>query len=123
MYFAAIFLPDEPATATLATLHNEIDVAKTIRRTGLGSGSPAKGAINVPMLGAAIGDASGHTQTRIFAGPKAVNVLKNVHGANAGETLEPLLEFGFFGAIGKYLFLALQFIHCARGVELGLGRL
>ncbi len=111
VYFATIFLPDQPATATLATLHNELDVAKTIRRTGLGSGSPAKGAINVPILGAAIGDASGHTRTRIYAGPKAVNILKNVHGANPGVTLEPLLEFGFFGVIGKYLFLALQFIH------------
>ena len=110
-YFAAIFLPDQASTATLATLHNELDVAKTIRRTGLGSGSPAKSAINVPILGAALGDASGHTQTKIYAGPKAVNILKNVHGANPGVTLEPLLEFGFFGIIGKYLFLALQFIH------------
>ncbi len=111
VYFAAIFLPDQPSTATLATLHNELDVAKTIRRTGLGSGSPAKGAINVPILGAAIGDASGRTQTRMYVGPKAVSILKNVHGANPSVTLEPLLEFGFFGIIGKYLFLALQFIH------------
>ncbi len=111
VYFAAIFLPEQPATATLATLHNELDVAKTIRRTGLGSGSPAKGAINVPILGAALGDASGHTVTRIYAGPKAVNVLKNIHAADPKVTLEPLLEFGFFGVIGKYLFLALQFIH------------
>lgn len=110
-YFAAIFLPDQASTATLATLHNELDVAKTIRRTGLGSGSPAKGAINVPILGAALGDASGHTVTRIYAGPKAVNILKNIHAANPNVTLEPLLEFGFFGIIGKYLFLALQFIH------------
>ncbi len=111
VYFAAIFLPEQPATATVATLHNELDVAKTIRRTGIGSGSPAKGAINVPILGAALGDASGHTLTRIYAGPKAVNVLKNIHAANPNVTLEPLLEFGFFGIIGKYLFLALQFIH------------
>ncbi len=111
VYFAAIFLPDQASTATVATLHRELDVAKTIRRTGLGSGSPAKGAINVPILGAALGDASGHTQTRIYAGPKAVNVLKNIHAANSSVTLEPLLEFGFFGIIGKYLFLALQFIH------------
>jgi len=110
-YFAAIFLPDQPSSATVATLHNELDVAKTIRRTGLGSGSPAKGAINVPILGAAVGDASGHTLTRIYAGPKAVNVLKNIHAADPNVTLEPLLEFGFFGIIGKYLFLALQFIH------------
>ncbi len=111
VYFAAIFLPDQASSATLATLHNDLDVAKTIRRTGLGSGSPAKGAINVPILGAAIGDASGHTQTRIYAGPKAVNILRNIHAADPKVTLEPLLEFGFFGVIGKYLFLALQFIH------------
>ena len=32
-FFAAAFIPDSPATATAATLHNELDVAKTIRRT------------------------------------------------------------------------------------------
>ena len=55
-FFAAIFLPDNPDTATVATLHNQLDVAKTIRRTGIGSGSPAKGSIEVPILGAAAGD-------------------------------------------------------------------
>ncbi len=110
-YFAAIFLPDSPDTATLATLHNQLDVAKTIRRTGLGSGAPAKGAIEVPVLGAALGDTSGHTQTRIYAGPKAVNVLRAIHATGNTITLEPLLDFGFFGPIGKYLFLSLQFIH------------
>ncbi len=110
-FFAAIFLPDTPDTATVATLHNQLDVAKTIRRTGIGSGSPAKGSIEVPILGAAIGDTSGHTVTRIYVGPKAISVLKAVHAANPRITLEPLLEFGFWGAIGKYLFLALQFIH------------
>ncbi len=110
-YFAAIFLPDNAATTSLVGLHHELDVAKTIRRTGLGSGSPAKGAINVPILGAALGDTSGHTVTRIFVGPKAVEVLRNIHAANPDVTLAPLLEFGFFGVIGKYLFLALQWIH------------
>jgi YidC/Oxa1 family membrane protein insertase len=110
-YFAAIFLPDSPETSTVATLHNELDVAKTIRRTGLGSGAPAKGAIEVPILGAALGDTSGHTQTRIYVGPKAVNVLRGIHATGNTISLEPLLDFGFFGPIGKYLFLALQFIH------------
>jgi len=110
-YFAAIFLPDNPQNATIATLHNQLDVARTIRRTGFGSGSPAKGAIDVPILGAALGDLSGHTQTRIYAGPKAVNVLKAIHATGDNVTLEPLLDFGFFGPIGKYLFLVLLFIH------------
>jgi YidC/Oxa1 family membrane protein insertase len=110
-YFAAIFLPDSPDTAALATLSNKVDVSKTIRRTGLGSGSPDKGAIEVPILGAALGDSSGRVQTRIFAGPKAVNVLRAIHSTGNTTTLEPLLDFGFFGPIGKYLFLTLQFIH------------
>jgi YidC/Oxa1 family membrane protein insertase len=110
-FFAAIFLPDNVDTATVATLHNQLDVAKTIRRTGLGSGSPAKGSIEVPILGAALGDVSGHTLTRVYVGPKAISVLKAVRAADPKVTLEPLLEFGFWGIIGKYLFLALQFIH------------
>jgi YidC/Oxa1 family membrane protein insertase len=110
-FFAAIFMPENPETATAVSLHNTLDVAKTIRRTGFGSGSPAKGAINVSILGAAQGDVSGHTLTRVFVGPKAITVLRSVRAANPKITLEPVLEFGFWGAIGKYLFLSLQFIH------------
>ncbi len=113
-FFAAVFLPDNPSNASVATMHNELDVAKTIRRTGFGSNSPAKGEINVSVLGAALGDLSGHTQTRVFVGPKAINVLKKIYATTSNGrkiSLEPLLEFGFWGSIGKYLFLALQFIH------------
>jgi YidC/Oxa1 family membrane protein insertase len=110
-FFAAIFLPENPETATVATLNNQLDVATTIHRTGFGSNSPAKGPIKVPILGAALGDISGHTQARIYVGPKAISVLKAVRATNPKVTLEPLLEFGFWGAIGKYLFLSLQFIH------------
>ncbi|MDQ2832545.1 MAG: membrane protein insertase YidC [Acidobacteriota bacterium] len=110
-FFAAIFLPEHPDAATVVTLHNQLDVAKTIRRSGIGSGSPAKGSIEVPILGAAVGDTSGNSATRIYVGPKAISVLKAVRGADPKVTLEPLLEFGFWGLIGKYLFLSLQFIH------------
>jgi YidC/Oxa1 family membrane protein insertase len=108
LYFAAIFLPDNSSSATVATLHNELDVQKTIKRTGLGS---SKGPYMVPILGAALGDLGGHTSTRIYVGPKAIDVLKAIHASNASVTLQPLLDFGFFGPVGKYLFLALRFIH------------
>jgi YidC/Oxa1 family membrane protein insertase len=110
-FFAAVFLPDSPATTTVATLHGQMDVARTIKRVGIGASSPPKGPLEVPILGAAVGDASGHTETRIFAGPKAISVLKGIHAADAKLTLEPLLEFGFWGFIGKYLFVVLQYIH------------
>ena len=108
-FFAAVFLPERPEAASVVTLRNQLDVAKTIHRSGIGSSS--KGSIEVPILGAALGDTSGHTVTRIYVGPKAISVLKAVHAADPKVTLEPLLEFGFWGLIGKYLFLSLQFIH------------
>ena len=110
LYFGAIFLPDNPDTATVATLNNEIDVAKAKRNNGLGAGTSAKPMV-VPVVGAALGDTTGHTQTRIYVGPKAAAVLKSIHATNPSVTLEPLLDFGFFGPIGRILFLALQFIH------------
>ncbi len=117
-FFAAVFLPDSPATASVATLHNELDVKKASSGRGsagaylgLGPAEPGKGDLKVPLLGLALGDTSGHTAGRIFVGPKAISVLKSIHSADPKVTLEPLLEFGFWGLIGKYLFLALQFIH------------
>ena len=108
-YFAAVFLPDQPRDATVATLHNQIDVAKVQRRSG-DKGVPAKGNTMAPVLGVAVGDLSGHDQERLFVGPKSIHVLKSIPTASGG-TLEPLLDFGFWGYIGKFLFLGLQQVH------------
>ncbi len=110
-FFAAVFLPDSPATSVIATLNSQLDVSKTLKRVGFGAGSPATKAVDVPILGAAMGDSNGPVATRIFVGPKAIDVLKSVHAANSKVTLEPMLEFGFWGFIGKYLFLSLHMIH------------
>jgi YidC/Oxa1 family membrane protein insertase len=108
-FFAAVFLPDSPATTSVVTLRNQLDVSKTLKRTGFSAGSTKP--YEMPILGAAIGNASGPTETRIFVGPKLVDVLKGVHAADPKVSLEPVLEFGFWGIIGKPLFLALHFIH------------
>ena len=110
-FFAAIFLPDSPDTSTVVAQHTEIDVAKTIHNSGAGIRTSSKGPVEVPILGAALGDVSGRTQTRIFVGPKAINVIKAIHATDSKVTLEPVLEFGFWTVIAKPLFLALQFIH------------
>ena len=109
-YFGAAFLPDRPADASLVTLNHQIDVNKVQRGLGQGQGAPAKGVALVPVLGAALGDRTGHVQTRLFVGPKAVPVLKSVSSVT-GHSLEPMLDFGFWGPIGKFLFLGLQFVH------------
>ena len=106
-YFGAVFMPDHPDDATVVTFEHKIDIAK-VKATS--DKSPAVSSKELPVLGAALGSTSGHTQTSIFVGPKAINVLKNIHTADGG-TLEPLLDFGFFGPIGKYLFLGLRAVH------------
>jgi YidC/Oxa1 family membrane protein insertase len=108
-YFAAIFMPDRPSDATLATLHNEMRVDKT-PGTVTKIRSKSEATVPVPVVGAAIGDVSGHTQTRLFVGPKAIDVLKSVHTAGGGS-LESVLDFGFWGPVGKYLFLGLHAVH------------
>jgi len=108
-FFAAVFLPDSPATTSVVTLHNQLDVSKTLKRTGFSAGSTKP--LEMPILGAAVGNTTGPTQTRIFVGPKLIDVLKGVHAADSKVTLEPVLEFGFWGIVGKPLFLALHFIH------------
>ncbi len=118
LYFGAIFLPDHAANSTLVELHDEMVVPKDERHNGLGQGTPVnphrepgKDEVKVPILGAAVGSLDGHNQLRIFTGPKAVGVLRNISSADKSTTLEPLLDFGFFGIIGKYLFLALRLIN------------
>jgi YidC/Oxa1 family membrane protein insertase len=110
-FFAAVFIPDSPDTATVTTLRNDLDVSKFIKRVGFGSDSPATKPIVLPILGAALGNTGGPIETSIFAGPKAINVLKSVHATDSRVSLEPMLEFGFWGPIAKYLFLSLQAIH------------
>jgi YidC/Oxa1 family membrane protein insertase len=127
-YFAAIFLPDNPSDASAVTLHNEVEVKEvvtpqpwyrfgsttTLSQTDLklASSQTPKGFARVPIIGAAVGSLSGHDSMSVFVGPKAISVLKSIHTAD-GSTLEPLLDFGFFGPIGKYLFLGLRAVHSA----------
>ncbi len=109
-YFGAIFLPDQPDDASVVTFEHKIDIAKVKPSNARGSAAASSSSKELPVLGAAVGSSSGHTSTSLFVGPKYVDVLKNIHTAGGG-TLEPLLDFGFFGPIGKYLFLGLRAVH------------
>ncbi|MGB0122808.1 MAG: membrane protein insertase YidC [Silvibacterium sp.] len=104
LYFTAIFLPDSPPDATLVTLHNTIDVPHNLKK-------PDPNVVDhASVLGAAIGDSNGPLSVRIFAGPKALDVLGSIH-AVSGPSLEKVVSFGWFGIIAKPLFLFLRFIY------------
>jgi YidC/Oxa1 family membrane protein insertase len=114
LYFAAAFLPDVPDRTTVVTLHNSIDLPADPSDPNSRKTSPA-------VLGIAVGDTSGDTRLRLFAGPKATGILKSVHamgpdGKTDGPGLESLIQFGsWLGYIAKPLYLALRFIRNSIG--------
>ncbi len=104
LYFASIFLPDKPDSATLVTLRNGLEVPKDPQHPATG------GKENTSVLGAAIGDTSGTVNVRIFAGPKKLQLLQTIH-AVSGPNLEKLVDFGWFSLIAKPLFWGMRVIY------------
>jgi YidC/Oxa1 family membrane protein insertase len=108
LYFVSAFLPDAPERATLVTLHNTIDLPGDLSNPN-SEKKPAH------VLGLAMGDTSGANRLRLYAGPKAMDVLTSIHatgsdGKSTGESLEPLIQFGWLTVIAKPLYLALRFL-------------
>ena len=103
LYFTAIFLPDSPKNLDLVTLHNTLAIPQNIKKPDPNHMEQA------PVLGAAMGTA-GTYSVRLFAGPKALDVLAAVP-TNGGASLEKVVSFGLWGIISKPLFVMLKFLH------------
>ncbi len=108
LYFAAAFLPDSPARTTLVTFHNSFDVASDLS-------NPNSATKPDSVIGLAVGDSSGVTRLRLFAGPKKTDVLNTVHavgpdGKFTGPTLEPLIQYGMWTILAKPLYLVLRWL-------------
>lgn len=108
LYFAAAFLPDAPERATTVTLHNSIELAIA----NSDSNSQRKPA---DVIGLAVGDQSGSTRLRLFAGPKETALLKSIHttgagGKPTGPSLEPLIQYTWLAFIAKPIYYALRYL-------------
>ena len=102
LYFAAIFMPNAPGDTSLVTLHESLPIPKN-------PAHPDPNAVDqAPLLGAAIGANSGPLSTRLFVGPKLLDLLESIHTANGGN-LEPVVSFGWWGWIAKPMLLVLRF--------------
>ena len=64
LYFAAAFLPEVPERATVVTLHHAIDLPTD-------PSNPNSEKKPADVLGLAMGDTSGDTRLRLYAGPEA----------------------------------------------------
>jgi YidC/Oxa1 family membrane protein insertase len=108
LYFASAFLPGAPDRATVVTLHNSIELPSN-------PSDPNSKKTPDDVLGLAVGDTSGDTRLRLFAGPKATDVLSSIHSIGAdgkpdGPSLESLIQFGWLTVIAKPLYLVLRFM-------------
>jgi YidC/Oxa1 family membrane protein insertase len=101
-YFAAAFMPDSPADATLVTLHNQVDVPRLDKPE-----EKDKAAV----LGVAVGGARGITRERLFVGPKSVEVLESISAQPNGPDLRGVVDFGWFGFIARPLFIWLKWTY------------
>jgi YidC/Oxa1 family membrane protein insertase len=109
LYFAAAFMPDVPSRATMVTFHHTIDLP-----TDLSDPNSAKKPADV--IGLAMGDQSGDTSLRLYAGPKETDILNSIHAVGAdgrptGEPLSSLIQYGWFGIIAKPLYIVLRALH------------
>ena len=114
LYFAAIFLPDAPQQTVAVQMHNEVTIPHNLKKPDPNATDRA------PVLGAAVGvvggAAGGTTGTRLYAGPKLIDVLKSVKatgpdGKPDGPNIEPIVSFGWMKLISEPLFLVLQWMH------------
>ena len=106
-YFAAVFIPDDPNSASMVTLRNSLSVLRDPQKP------ESKEMCHVDVLGAAVGNLHGPTSERIFVGPKELEVLQKIPVpgvSGADNDLNGLVDFGLFGIIAKPLFLWLKWM-------------
>ena len=108
LYFAAVFIPNDPSSAAMVTLRNSLSIARDPQK------ADSKETVNVDVLGAAVGNLHGPTLERVFVGPKELEVLQKIPVpgvSGADNDLNGLVDFGWWGIIAKPLFVWLKWTH------------
>jgi YidC/Oxa1 family membrane protein insertase len=105
-YFAAVFIPDDPDSASMVTLNHSMPIPKDPQKP--------QDTVNVDVIGAAVGSLHGTVSERLFAGPKELDVLQKVSipgVSGADNDLNGLVDFGWWGIIAKPLFVWLRWTY------------
>jgi len=104
-YFAAIFIPDDPANAAMVTLRKTVQVPQKPGATET---------TNVDVLGAAVANLRGPNVERVFVGPKELAVLDAVHVPTIhtdNPDLRGTVDYGWWGILSRPLFLWLKWTY------------
>ncbi len=111
-YFTAIFIPDDPPSSAMVTLHYAMEIAQ---KPGLSPvGASSKDTANIDLLGAAVGNLRGPTTERMYVGPKELAVLDAVPVPtikNDSPDLRGIVNFGWWGILSRPLFLWLKWTY------------
>ena len=105
-YFAAVFIPDDPASASMVSLNHSMPIPKDPQKP--------QDTVNVDVIGAAVGSLHGTFSGRLFAGPKELDVLQKIQVpgvSGADNDLNGLVDFGWWGIIAKPLFVWLRWTY------------
>jgi YidC/Oxa1 family membrane protein insertase len=107
-YFAAVFIPDDPASASMVTLRNSIEIPRDPQKPD------SKEVVPVEAIGAAVGNLHGPTVERMFVGPKELSILQKIPipgVSGADNDLTGLVDFGWWGILAKPLFVWLRWTY------------
>ncbi len=107
-YFAAVFIPNDPAAVSMVEMHNSMSIPRDPGK------ADSKEVTPVDVVGAAVGNLHGPTAERVFVGPKELEVLQKVSIpgiSGADNDLNGLVDYGWWGIIAKPLFLWLKWTY------------
>ena len=107
-YFAAVFIPDDPATASMVTFRNSLSVPRDPQNKN------NKEQSKVEVLGAAVGNIHGPISERVFVGPKEPEILQTIPVpglSGADNDLTGLVDYGIWGLLAKPLFVWLKWTY------------
>ena len=105
-YFAAVFIPDDPASASMVTMNHSMPIPKDPQKP--------QDTVNVDVIGAAVGNLRGAVSERLFVGPKELQVLEKIPVpgvSGADNDLNGLVDFGWWGILAKPLFVWLRWTY------------
>jgi len=117
-FFAFVAMPDTPAQEIVA---RAIDLPRPLTGRFSFTNSPARKGFETTLVYPGLTIEPGKSVERkfnLYAGPKEYRTLASIAG-RLSNTVDLVMDFGFFGFISKALLLAMNWLHSALSIPYG----